>query len=112
MRLRYKLRAASMVHPDASFIESPGNTFLAGRIAVLPNQVYVPARVRLAVVPRAIVRRAAHNRFASAILPLPLIFHPEISPASVVHPDSALVVSPRISLLARGAAGLFFQRHS
>jgi hypothetical protein len=55
MRLRYKLRPASMVHPDAPFIESPRNTFLAGRIAVLPNQVYVPARVRFAVVPRAIV---------------------------------------------------------
>ena len=112
VRLRHKLRPASMVHPDAAPVKAPRDSLLASRIAVLPNQVHIATRVRLAVVPPAIIRRAAHNRFAAAIFPRPLELHPEVSPASMIHPDSAFVISPRIPLHASRAAGLLFQRHA
>src|SRR5467141_57949 len=112
VRLRHKFRAASMVHPDPAVIEAPRISFLARRLAVLPDQVHIAARVRLAVVPPAIIRRAAHNRFAAAIFSLPLKLHSEVGPASVIHPNPAFVISPRIPLHASRAAGLLFQRHA
>ena len=112
VRLSHKLCPAAMVNPDPAFIETPRDAFVARRFAVLPDQIHISPCVRLAIMPPAIIRRAAHNRFGSPVLPWPLIFHPEISPASVIHPDTTFVVSPRISLLASCPARLLFERHA
>src|SRR5258708_883149 len=81
VRLRHKFRAAAMVHPDPAVIEAPRISFLARRLTVLPDQLHTAARIRLAVVPPPIIRRAAHNRFAAAIFSLPLNLHSEVGPA-------------------------------
>src|SRR5258708_24457003 len=111
VRLRHKFRAASMVHPDPAVIEAPRISFLARRLAVLTDQVHIAARVRLAVVPPAIIRRAAHNRFAAAIFSRSLKLHSEVDPASVIHPDPPFVISPRIPLHASPAAPLLLHPH-
>jgi len=110
VRLRHKLRPASMVHPHSAPIETPRDTFVARCFAVLPDQVHIPARVRLTIMPPTVFRRAAHNGLAPSILARTFKLHSEIRTASVIHPDSAFVISPRISLLATRPAGLFFQR--
>jgi len=112
VRLRHKLRPATMVHPDSAPIETPRHTFVARCFAVLPDQVHISARVRLTIMPRTVFRRAAHNRLAPSILARTFKLHSEIRTASVIHPDSAFVISPRVSLLATRPAGLFFQRDS
>jgi len=112
VRLCHKLRPASMVHPDSALIESPRVTFGASRLAMLPDQVHIAAGVRFAVMPPAIIRRTANNRFTAPIFSRPLKLHPEVGPASVIHPDPAFVIAPRISLLASRAARLLFQRHA
>src|ERR1700723_1565187 len=94
VRLRHKLRPASMVYPDPSLGEAPRYPFVAGRLAVLPDQVHVPTGVRFAVVPPSVVRRAAHNRLASPIFSRPLELHTEVPSAAVIHPNSAFVVAP------------------
>ena len=112
VRLCHKLCPASMVHPDPALVETPRDALVARRFAMLPDQVHIPARVCLAIVPPAVIRRTPHNRFGSPILPRPLIFHSEVSPTSVVHPNPSLVIPPRISLLASCPAGLLLQRHT
>jgi hypothetical protein len=112
VRLCHKLRPASVIHPNPAPIEPPGNALLARGVAVLPDQIHIPLRVCLAVVPSAVVRRAAHNRFAPAVLPRALKLHPEVRTTSVIHPDSVFVIAPRISLPALRAARLFFQCHA
>jgi len=79
---------------------------------MLPDKVDVSAGVCLAVAPPAIIRRATHNRFASPIFSRPLVLHAKVSPAPVVHPNSAFVITPRISLLASRSTRLLFQRHT
>src|SRR5258708_6150007 len=104
IRLRHKFRAASMVHPDPASIKAPRDSLLASRIAVLPNQVHIATRVRLAVVPPAIVRRAAHNRFAAAIFSRPLKLTSPVCTASLIHPAPTFLISPRIHLTTQRSA--------
>jgi hypothetical protein len=112
VRLRHKLCPAPVINPNSTPIETPRNALLARGIAVLPDQIHIPPRIGLAVVPPSVIRRAAHDRFASPVFPLAFKLHPEVSAASMVHPDSIIVISPRISLAALRAARLFFQRHA
>lgn len=55
---RHKIRPASMVHPDSSFVGSPRVSFLTSRTAPLLRQLHAATCVRLAVVSSPIIRSA------------------------------------------------------
>jgi hypothetical protein len=101
-----------MVHPDPTLIEAPRDSLFARRFAVLPDQVHIPARVRFAIAPPTVIRRAPHDGFAAPILPWPFKLNTEVRPAPVVHPDPASVVSPRVSLITSRPTRLLLQRHT
>src|SRR5215468_3004116 len=57
----HKIRAATVIHPNAAVIGAPGISLLAGCVAALLGQLCAAARVYCAVIPAAVVGGAVER---------------------------------------------------
>jgi hypothetical protein len=135
-----KIRAASMVHPNALLIGAPAVAFRARRFASLCQQSHSASRVERARVPSFIIGVAADSLRASLVPPVAIfvaivavgilvvairitidyfrvwgvsIFTDrKIRAASVIHPNSTIVNSPAVVFGTSGVAVLRRHAHS
>src|SRR5256885_12608137 len=111
----YKIRLASFIYPYPSSIVSPRGAFLALRSTPLSHELHSIAGIRRANFSSAIVRSTRyrpstiHSAGITAVIAAP---QSKLAAASLIHPDSFLVVAPRRALLARGLAALPHQSRS
>src|SRR5215472_18422024 len=94
-----------MIHPNPAAVVAPRIAFLASRAAALLHERHAAARVHFTIVFVTVIGRAIEGLPGGSL-------HCEIGTATVIHPDTASVVAPGVTLLARRAAGLVRQRHA
>src|SRR6185312_12207109 len=103
-----KIGAATTIHPHAPAIEAPRGTLLARRAAALADHADTAARIGIAIVPPAIVRRAGKVLYRTTPWPetATAASHCKIGAATAIHPHAPAIEAPRGTLLARRAATL------
>ena len=125
---------ASVVHPNASFVGAPTITFGASRVAVLRQQSHSASRVKRTRVLSLIIGVARNRLRIPVVLPIAIVVpvvpvripiytgvlirvvsdvaHREISAASVIYPNPALIRAPTVAFGAGGVAVLRCHTHS
>ena len=126
-----KVGSASVVHPNASFVGAPTVAFGASGVAVLRQQSYSASRVKRARVPSLIIGVARNRLRIPVVLPIAIVVpvripiytgvlirvvsdvaHREISAASVIYPNPAVIRAPTVAFGAGGVAALRCHTHS
>jgi hypothetical protein len=131
-RPRYaKIRAASMVHPNALIIGAPAVAFRASRVAALGYEAHAASGVKRAGVPSFVIGVAGNRLGGSLVVAVAIVLvairiaidyflvrivcifaDGKIRAASVIHPNAPFIRSPTVAFGASGVATLRGHAHS
>jgi hypothetical protein len=126
-----KISAAAVIDPNSSTVKTPIAILPAGRVAMLLYQPHPTPRIRRAIVPVHVVRRARDNlslavpvvaaiRIIVAVtipIMVPILatsapFDREIGTAAVIHPNAPAVRAPTVAFPAGRFATLLDEPNS
>jgi hypothetical protein len=113
----FEVRTAAEIHPNAAPVVAPAAAEDAVRITALADQADSALRVDRAVAASHVVGGTVDDLDAVAGLPAAAIVssssaNPEIRAVAAVHPDPAIVVTPRAAELTGGATELADHLHA
>jgi hypothetical protein len=105
--LDHKVRPAAVIYPNAFVIRAPTVAFPARRLAVLLGQPDTPVSIDRTIVPVSVVGGAGDRDRLS----LPVGLNCKIRPATVIYPNTSVVITPTVAFLALGLATLLHHSH-